>query len=87
MIFSQFSFILTEIHLVFTVKNLVSQPRLKLNLVTMLQSLIEHTSMENLHFHVIGDVQSQMIAEETLKNLHYFQQVSKALNEKQIRQC
>ena len=69
-----------KIDLIFTVKNLGAQARLKLNLVTMLHSLIEHTSMENLNFHVIGDLPSQTIAEETLKNLHYPHQVGRSSN-------
>lgn len=64
-----------KINVVFTVKNLMQHQRLKSNLVTMLQSMLEHTSKDDLQFYVIGDAESQTFAEQTLKSLHYPYQV------------
>lgn len=63
------------IDLVFTVKNLVTNERLKSNFLTMISSLFEHTSIDNLRLHVIGDIDSQQFVIKTLENLHYHSQV------------
>jgi hypothetical protein len=64
------------IDIVFTVKNLSTNDRLKSNFVTMIQSLLEHTSTDELHLHVIGDTDSHAFVEQTLENLHYNHQVT-----------
>ena len=63
------------IDIVFTVKNLSTNDRLKSNFVTMIQSLLEHTSADNLQLHVIGDTDSHVFVEKTLQTLHYHHEV------------
>jgi lipopolysaccharide biosynthesis glycosyltransferase len=67
------------INIVFTVKNLSTNERLKLNFLTMITSLFQHTSIDNLHLHVIGDSDSQQFVDETLQHLNYNHQVIKTL--------
>jgi hypothetical protein len=64
------------IDIVFTVKNLSTNEELKSNFFTMINSLFEHTSKDNLHLHVIGDVDSHLFVDQTLHNLQYNHQVS-----------
>lgn len=63
------------IDIAFTVKNLSSNDRLKENFLTMITSLFEHTSMDNLRLHVIADPISQQFVDQTLQDLHYHSQV------------
>ncbi len=63
------------IDIVFTVKNLSTNDRLKSNFFTMISSLFEHTSIDNLRLHVIGDFDSHQFVVKTLENLHYQSQV------------
>ncbi|CAF0878639.1 unnamed protein product [Adineta ricciae] len=65
------------VDVVFTVKNLSTNDRLKLNFVTMITSLFQHTSTENLHLHVIGDFDSHHFVEQTLHTLQYTRQIDK----------
>ena len=76
-----FSYVQTSsvINIVFTVKNLSTNERLKLNFLTMITSLFEHTSIDNLHLHVIGDSDSQEFVDQTLQTLNYNHQVIKTL--------
>ena len=55
------------IDIVFTVKNLATNDRLQNNFLTMISSLFEHTSIENLRLHVIGDSDSHLIVDKTLR--------------------
>jgi hypothetical protein len=66
------------IDIAFTVKNLSTNERLKLNFYTMISSLFQHTSIDNLRLHVIGDLDSHQFVDETLQNLHYNSQVIKS---------
>lgn len=63
------------IDIVFTVKNLTNNDRLKENFLTMITSLLEHTTIDNLRLHVIADTNSQQFVDETLEKLHYHSQV------------
>lgn len=65
----------TVIDLVFTVKNLADNDRLQESFLTMITSLFEHTSINNLRLHVIADSSSQQFVDQTLKTLHYHSQV------------
>lgn len=65
----------TLIDIAFTVKNLASNDQLKENFLTMIASLFEHTSMNNLRLHVIADPISQQFVDQTLDKLHYHSQV------------
>ena len=65
------------IDIVFTVKNLSTNDRLKLNFFTMITSLFQHTSIENLHLHIIGDSDSHHFVDQTLRDLDYNHQVIK----------
>jgi hypothetical protein len=66
------------INVVFTVKNLSTNEHLKLNFLTMITSLFQHTSTDNLHLHVIGDSDSQQFVHQTLQSLDYHHQVNKS---------
>ncbi len=69
------------IDIAFTVKNLSTNEHLKLNFFTMISSLFEHTSIDNLRLHIIGDSDSHQFVDEILQNLHYNNsQVIKFLN-------
>ena len=76
-LFTQILFSSAIIDLIFTVKNLSTNERLKLNFFTLITSLFQHTSKNDLHLHVIGDSDSHQFVEQTLQNLHYNHQVSK----------
>jgi hypothetical protein len=72
------------IDIVFTVKHLSTNDRLKLNFFTMIASLCQHTSIENLHLHVIGDLDSQHFVDQTLQTLNFNPQVINFLMNKTI---
>ncbi|CAF0914541.1 unnamed protein product [Adineta steineri] len=42
----------------------------------MITSLFQHTSIENLHLHVIGDLDSHHFVNQTLQTLHYNHQIN-----------
>lgn len=65
----------SAIHVIFTVKNLATNGRLQLNLLTLITSLFEHTSKDNLHLHVIGDSDSHQFVDKVLENINYNNQV------------
>lgn len=58
-------------NIIFTVKNLSTNDRLKSNFHTMISSLFEHTSKEYLNLYVIGDIDSHRYVDQTLKQLDY----------------
>ena len=72
-----FSYVQTSsiINIVFTVKNLSTNDRLKLNFLTMITSLFQHTSMNDIRINVIGDSDSQLFVDQVLQNLNYNHQV------------
>jgi len=45
----------------------------------MISSLFQHTSDDNLRFHVIGDSDSHQFVDKILENLHYNSQVIHSL--------
>jgi DNA-binding ferritin-like protein (Dps family) len=73
------------IDIAFTVKNLSTNEHLKLNFFTMISSLFEHTSIDNLRLHVIGDSDSHQFVDEILQNLNYNSQVIKFLINKKTK--
>ena len=70
---------LAVIDVVFTVKNLATNDRLKSNFITMIHSLFEHTARENLYLHVIGDSDSHALVRQTLHELNYHEKVTPRL--------
>ncbi|CAF4726617.1 unnamed protein product, partial [Rotaria socialis] len=65
------------INIVFTVKNLGENERLQSNFFTLISSLFQYTSIENLQLHVIGDSDSQQFVDRTLQDLHYTNEINK----------
>jgi len=66
------------IDIAFTVKNLSTNEHLKLNFYTMINSLFQHTSIDNLRLHIIGDSDSHEFVDKILENLHYNSQVNQS---------
>ncbi|CAF1443362.1 unnamed protein product [Rotaria magnacalcarata] len=65
------------INIVFTVKNLEGNERLQTSFFTLISSLFQYTSIENLQLHVIGDSDSQQFVDRTLQDLHYTNEINK----------
>jgi len=59
------------IDIIFTVKNLSTNDHLKSNFLTMISSLFEHTNIDQLRLHIIGDRFSHEYVNNTLRTLSY----------------